>query len=31
MKSKARVALISHSGMSEIAPHDVKPLEKISD
>jgi len=31
MKSKARIALISHSGMSEIAPHDVKPLEKISD
>ncbi len=29
MKLKARIALISHAGMSEIAPHDVKPLERI--
>jgi len=28
MKLKARVALISHAGMNEIAPHDVKPFEK---
>ncbi|MEM1521016.1 MAG: IMP dehydrogenase [Candidatus Korarchaeum sp.] len=31
MKLKAKVAFISHAGMSEIAPHDVKPLERIFD
>lgn len=31
MKLKAKIAFISYSGMSEISPHDVKPLEKISD
>lgn len=29
MKVKAKLALVTHAGMSEISPHDVKPLDKI--